>query len=937
MAVTDTLRPVSIRLSGAGTATPSGTLNGVTADDDDATYIAFLGSDSGDNWNLRVGSHTPPADHQRHRIRGRVKIACDTGTCSENVDLGRGDQDYIEYDEIPVTSTLAEQSTDWYQSAGYGLNTAGALADLNIGGGWFANDVGGATEIDTAECYVDIDCRAEPDYSPQIWDASGTDQSAGTVTDTNQPTLHFGGVGYDGLPELDWSVTVAGSGGTVFSSSGTGAPPTDAAVTTGLDDDSYTATFTVRSTIRGADPFTHTQVVLFDVQNVAPPPSPPIVSVSQEFGGYRVDWSDPGGQPWDDDYVVTEVWRDDCNGSHRIATVEDGLNGTYLDLAIPQLDPQPVQVDGVCQTTDESCDITYRIRYWGYVSTSVELPSTIPADLILAWPSTVASIPAGWTRVTALDDRYPRGANTTGVPSATGGSSSHSHTTPGHLHSIGLHSHLVGGSTGASTSSTTSARYSGAGISQANQPHYHNRSSATGGRAALSSGSSSPDTPGGNNLPATLTVIWIENDGSESQYPVGALGWATESISGWDDDAGSSGRFLKGAPAAGDGGTSSGAGTHTHTVDSHTHTGVIHGHPLADTSLSYPVGVDAGSGSSSPRWMPRHNHPMTVDNASTGSLASSSGGTTGSSNREPLNRRLRVMRNTGGGIQTRIIGLYLGDVASLDPLLALCDGSGGTPDMRTWFCRDQGSDSVNSTGGGSSHSHTTPSHAHAIPGHSHDTYVDASTSGSYLAPSFGDLGSSPTTTHDHSSGDTASGTPVISSVASGTTNSVSHVPPYREAHFVRLDGTISGAPLAVPELKVSEFASVTVPAFTYSDGLDRLATFTRIIAVTTDRNHAFPRLVVDSVPLDGGLHSVSTTLAGEDVSLTIAAEGKPAIDELEEVLGEDRVYYSPVGGTSGWFAPAGWTVRAPVPNVKVLQVKMVRQDWPPTLDPQDLI
>jgi hypothetical protein len=323
--------------------------------------------------------------------------------------------------------------------------------------------------------------------------------------------------------------------------------------------------------------------------------------------------------------------------------------------------------------------------------------------------------------------------------------------------------------------------------------------------------------------------------------------------------------------------------------------------------------------------------------ASTGNLSSAGGGTTGSATLEPPNRRLRVLRNTGGGAQTRIIGLYLGAVADLDPLLTLCDGNNGTPDMRTYFARDKGSDSVNSTGGASTHTHSVPTHTHGIASHVHDTNVGTSGTGSFEAPSFGDLGPSPTTSHTHSSGNTAAATPTRSSTGSGTSGSGNHIPPYREAHFVRLDGTISGGPLPVPELKVSDFASVTVPSFTHGDDLDRLSSFTDRIAVTTDRSHTFPRLVADTVPLEGGLHSISTTLAGEDLSLVIAAEGLPAINRLEEMLANQLVYWSPVGGTPGWFAPAGWTVRAPAPNVKVVQVTMVRQDWPETPEPEEFL
>lgn len=932
MAVVDVLRPISVRSAGAGVAVPSGTLATVTADDSDATYIEFQVADGGDNWNLRVEPHTPPAGYQRHQVRGRIRIRCDSGTTSDDIDLGRGTLDYIGWATVPVTTTVTEQTTAWLQDSGYGLSTSGALSDLNIGGGWFESP-GTATEGWTTECYVDVDCRLRPQYSPEIQDNAGVDQSGGTVTDTNQPDLYFGGVSYDGLPALNWSVSVVGSGGEVFSDSGTGTPPSTVPVTTGLDDGSYTATFTVRSTIRGADAFEHEQALTFDIENAVPPPSPPLMTVTEEFGGYRVTWENPGGQMWDDDYVVAELYRDDCNGTHRLATVPNGLNGSYLDLAIPQLDPQPSGPD--CEESSESCDITYRVRYWGYVSTFVELPSTIPSDLILAWPDTVASIPSGWSRVTTLDGYYPRGTSGTGAPATTGGAASHSHTTPGHTHSIGSHSHSLGGSTGTSNSSTTSARFNGASKTQADQPHSHTRPSSTGSRSGQSSGSSSPSTGLANNVPSTREVIWIESDGAQAAYPAGVLGWATESVSGWESDASSSGRFLRGAAAAGDGGASTGSSTHTHSVNSHTHSGFSHDHSISSTGLSNPLSsIEAGTGSSTPRWLPRHTHPMDVVSASTGSTNSASGGTTGSATLDPPNRRLRVLRNTGGGAQTRVIGLYLGAVGDLDPLLTVCDGGNGTPDMRTYFCRDVGSDSVNSTGGSSSHTHSTPSHTHTMPSHVHDTNVSTSTTTSYEAPSFGDLGDSPTTTHTHSSGNTSSATPSVSSAGSGTTNSVSHLPTYHEVHFVRLDGTISGGPLPVPELRVSDFSTTTVPSFTHTDGLDRLSSLTDQMAVATNRSHDHPRIAVDSTPLDGGLHTVSVSPSGEDVGLVIAVEGITTIDRLEDLLSSDRVYYSPLGGTPGWFAPSGWSVTAPVENVKVVQVSLVRQDWPETGDPE---
>lgn len=930
MGVIDTVRPVSTRKSGAAVVVPGGTLASITADNSDASYVQFALADRGNNWNLRVASHTPTAGYQRHQIRGRIRVRCDVGTCQEDIDLGRGTTDFITYKTIPVDTTFTEQTTNWSQSTSYGLDTVGALSDLNIGGGWGAFGVGGTVETRTAECYVDIDCRLAPSFAGQVRDAAGVDQSGGTVTDTNQPELYIGPVSYDDLPALDWSVTVEdGSSTEVFAADGSGTPPPSVPVTVGLANDSYTVTFRVASTIRGVDRYETTEVVLFTLDNEAPPPAPPLVEVTPEFGGYRVAWTNPGGPEWDDDYVVAEVYRTDCVGTFRIATVPDGLNGSYLDLAIPQDD-----TGAGCDVAILSCDITYQVRYIGRVSTVLDLPSSIPGSLILGWPSTVATIPTGWARVTALDGYYPRGANVSGTPSVTGGATTHSHTTPGHVHNIDAHSHSVGGSTGSSNSSTTSARFNGASQPQADQPHTHSRPSSTGTAAAFNSGSSAPGTSSANNAPLTREVIWISSDGARTSYPVGVLGFAAESLSGWQDDVSSAGRYLKGAPAAGNGGATSGSSTHTHSVNAHTHTGASHDHTIGNTGLSNPSSSqEAGYGSSTPRWLPRHTHPMNVVPASTGNTTSVGGGTTSAVSLDPPHRRLRVLQAQSANIQPRIIGLYVGDSTALPSTLKLCNGADGTPDMRTYFARDKGSDSVNSTGGSATHSHTTPGHTHDLGNHSHDTDVGTSSTGSFEAPSFGDLGDSPTTGHTHSSGNTASASPNVDSKGSGNTNSASHLPVYKEVHFVRLDGTGSSSPLPIPELKTTEFATVTVPALVYGDDLDRLASRTEIMAVPTTRSHTHPRLVADTVPLDGGLPTVSTTAPGEDVTLTIAVEGITAINKLERILSSDRVYWSPVGGLPGWFAPQGWSVKSPAPNVKVVQVTMVRQGWPTTDDP----
>jgi hypothetical protein len=938
MSVIDVLRPTSVRVAAASTAVPSGTLASVSSDNSDATYINTPTTGSTD-WVLQVEAHTPAAGYQRHQARVRTRTNTNAGTASQNVGMSKDLASPLTQSTILATSVITDGATAWFQGhTNLALDTVGTLSGLNAVGSPMNFEVG-ATALHIAEVYVDIDTRLEPQYSPEIRDAVGVDQAGSVVTNTTTPDLYFGTVGRDDLPALAWSVSLAGTGGVVFTSDGTGEPPEFVTVDPGLADGSYTATFFVSSTIRGSDEFGVTEVLSFAVANEVPPPSPPLLSAVREGDGYRVTWSNPGGQVWDDDYTVAEVWRDDCTGSARIATVPDGLEGSYLDLAIPQIDSEHVMVDGVCTAHEETCDITYRVRYWGYISVTVEIPDSIPVQLILAWPSTAASIPSGWLRVTDYDGVYPRGTSGTGAPSATGGSTSHSHTSPSHSHSIPAHQHVMPSATDSSNASTTTDRFNGATYATANQSHTHTLPLASGNSSAVNTGSTAPGTNTANNVPPTRDVIWIRSDGSAVQYPVGALGWSLEVPSGWTADATSSGRFLKGAVAAGNGGATSGTSTHTHSIASHTHSGTVHDHPNFTTGLSGPAAsTEANAGSGTPRWLPRHTHNGNVIAATGGTIPSASGGTTGSGTLEPLHRRLKVLRNTGGGAQTRIIGLYNGTVAALDPILTLCNGSNGTPDMRGWFARDTGSDSANSTGGAATHTHSTPTHSHGVLAHIHAVEVAASVNTDRGRDTSGDLGNVPTESHTHDVDNTQQALPTIGSSGSGTTGSGDHTPPYKEAHFVRLDGIVEGDPLAVPELKVSDFASVTVEAIVFGTEYDRLSNLDGdVMSVPTSRSSNFPRLVTDSTPLDGGLHTVSSTLAGEDLSLVIATESKADIDALETLLSADRVYWAPLGGTPGWFAPAGWSVDGPAPNVKVLSITMVRQSWPATDDPEDFV
>lgn len=1125
MAQVDVLRPNGISSVSNVTAT-GGTANAVLADNSDATYT------SSDNASaaaiLTLPTHTPPVNMQRHQVRVRLRASSNTGTKNIYATLQVGTDFTVSTVNQAITTTVAELTGAYASPAS--LATSSALSSF------FYAYQGGTQEAGRRvnEAYVDVDCRLRPTYTPDVRDAAGVSRASGTVTDTNTPTLVFGGVAYDGLPDRAWSVTV---GGQTFS--GVGTPPSSL-TTGGLANGAYSAIFRVSSTIRGADAFEHQQTITFNVDFDIPPPPPP-ANLTAEYtadGAVRLCWQDPGGQPWDNDFVYAEIFRSDCvdpddlgltvpgdgtsyaftldtssldvtgsadlavelthetwrpetpgqlvakhlaagnqrsysllllasgelelgwstngtdagrsvvtstvalpfgrarravrgtlnvnngSGQHevafytadsidgpwtqlgttvvragttsifastaqletgvsldavihrvqvrsgiggtlvadpnfvdtlpeqttlvdstgklwtlagdsqlqavpetRIAVVEDGLTACFTDYAVPVRYP----ADG-CDTP--SCPLSYRVRYVGTVSNVIVQPSNVPSGFIVGWPSTAGSIPSGWTRVTALDDLFPRGSAAT-VSGATGGTATHQHTTPEHTHAINAHSHTLGGSTGTSNVSTTSARFNGASQTQADQPHSHTRAANTGSGGSGTSGSTSPATDAANNLPAYRSVIWIASNGSPTAFTAGSLAYSAEDVALWSDDASSSGRQLRGAAAAGNGGTNAGADTHAHTVASHTHTGVTHNHTLANTGLSNPLSTqEAGTGTVDPRWLPRHTHPMTVGSSATGSTNASDGGPTGSATLEPPHRRLRVLANTGGGLSTRMIGLFRGDASLLPATMVRCDGSNGTPDMRDLFARERGADSLGTTGGALAHDHTTGNHSHTMPSHTHTTDVGTSQTGSFQAPTFGDLGDSPTTTHDHTSGGTGSFSPTTAVSTSGTTGSGSNVPPYEDVHFVRLEGVSTVTGVAVPQIIESAVAEITLEAPESTS--DRLATDDGLLEICASSSYDLPRLQQRAVPIVGGLPQVSTTTHGRQrrLEFPVTDADVPAVEAL---LAESFIWYAPISETAAWYACGGWSVRPQVPGLKLVSVTLVEADPPALEDPENLL
>ena len=351
----------------------------------------------------------------------------------------------------------------------------------------------------------------------------------------------------------------------------------------------------------------------------------------------------------------------------------------------------------------------------------------VASGIICLWTGTNASIPANWTRETTLDARYPKGAATGVDPGATGGALTHSHTTPTHVHTA-AHTHTVPNSP---AGSGTTARDS----ATTNPPdtHTHDSNPATA-NPTVDLPTSSPSTDTINHEPSNFVVIFIKSDGTPTGFPVDAvIIWddAAGAPAGWNlaDGGGTparpnmSGRYLKGAAAGGDGGGTGGALTHSHAVASHDHqTNFVHGHPDVTSSQKTQANVAGSiSGANAGTATSTHTHTLTIGSQSTVAITANTD-STGANNHEPPFRVEAYIQNNSGGqsLPANGIAIWTGTLASIPADWVLCDGTLGTPDLRSTYVKGATVlADIGGTGGSLTHNHTATGHTHAVASHAH--------------------------------------------------------------------------------------------------------------------------------------------------------------------------------------------------------------------------
>src|SRR3990172_4916656 len=349
----------------------------------------------------------------------------------------------------------------------------------------------------------------------------------------------------------------------------------------------------------------------------------------------------------------------------------------------------------------------------------------IAAGVIVGWPGTVATIPANWSRVAALDSKHVRGSANGVDPGGTGGSNTHNHTTQSHTHTeTSAHTHTVNNSPAAATTVGTDANTQGAP-----NAHTHSSNAATGAPSGAIS-SATPSTSTDNNEPSYYEVIWIESNGSPTGLPANCVAyWNTSSApSGWGFCDGTAGTvdtrsmYLKGTAVGVGGGGTGGATTHLHNIAAHNHGDWAHTH-AASTSAAASGSGTGGTGSGAGRTPSGVSHTHALTHASaTATIAVSTNSNSGTSANDPPYVNLAVIRNTSGAdsIPARAICLWVGTLASIPSGWALCNGAGGTPDMRTLYAKCPSTiGGVGGSGGSLTSSHTSASHDHTVASHNH--------------------------------------------------------------------------------------------------------------------------------------------------------------------------------------------------------------------------
>ena len=410
----------------------------------------------------------------------------------------------------------------------------------------------------------------------------------------------------------------------------------------------------------------------------------------------------------------------------------------------------------------------------------------VPSGVIIAWPGTAASIPANWSRVANLDDRFIKGTAVGVEPDVTGGADTHTHASPSHLHTYSSHAHTSNpGFSGTVSPLTWDAAVA---FSFPIKTHTHtvpDLPTNVGGNVSAATASFQT----GSSLPSWLRVIWIQSDGVDTGIPDGAIAiWPTSSLpTNWIQNVNAKNVYLRGAAPAGDGGGTGGGGTHLHVADAHTH-GTGHAHTAVTSGAAVGLTDINNPGTDELFASPDHTH--TVNISASGTIGDATSASSSADAVEPVFQKLAIVENDTGGLDLPPLMIcgWLGTLASIPTNWILCDGASGSPDLRGVFVKGANLLSeIGDIGGASTHDHTDPvGHVHA-QSHTHVLVTAANVSGQ----SGGAAGAAgPIHDHTHPSHVSAAGGSGNSGSGIQTVDTVDHQPAFRTVAYIQFLGDV---------------------------------------------------------------------------------------------------------------------------------------------------
>lgn len=279
-----------------------------------------------------------------------------------------------------------------------------------------------------------------------------------------------------------------------------------------------------------------------------------------------------------------------------------------------------------------------------------------------------------------------------------------------------------------------------------------------------------------------MKVITVESPQGHYEVPLGTriLFDGATAPTNWIFDTTLDGYFVMGADEPDL--TARGAANHTHTTPDLASSGAHNDHPVIVSGSSTKGNDTNVAGGGSMNSVGSHSHSGTGTCGSAGAHTHPVGDT-GTASNYPKYKTLKwIYSNTSTVVPIGAIVMHNASQTILGTGWQVCDGTGGTPDLRDYFILGG---TPGSSGGSNQHTHTMPISGSASATHQHSISIGSSTAGGNNNTIYeGAFGTISAQSHSHSGSATSPSagahTHSINNVASATS-----LPNYINLYFIK--------------------------------------------------------------------------------------------------------------------------------------------------------